>query len=106
MRWADHHVDQMLALRDLVCNHRWQEGWSQIVTQQQRQRRLKQSSAHNTEETPSNEPLTFAKLKAEGLLPEERTEADTSEHDSVRRPAEDHPWRNNIWPTRESWRWN
>ena len=106
MRWADHHVDQMLALRDLVCNHRWQEGWSQIVTQQQRQRRLKHSSAHNTEERPSNEPLTFAKLKAEGLLPEERTEADTSEHDSIRRPAEDHPWRNNIWPTRESWRWN
>lgn len=106
MRWAEHHVDPMLALRDLVCNHRWQEGWSQIVAQQQCQRRLKQLSVAKTKETPNGEPLTFAKLKAKGLLPEESAEVDDSKHESHRRPAKDHPWRNNIWPTRESWRWN
>jgi hypothetical protein len=27
MRWAEHHLDPMLALRDLVCNDRWDAGW-------------------------------------------------------------------------------
>jgi hypothetical protein len=106
MRWAEHHVDPLLALRDLVCNDRWQEGWSQIVAHQQIQRHLKQPLAEETEEMPGSQPLTFAQLKAAGLLPEDTTESDASENETVRRPADDHPWRRGLWPTRESWRWN
>ena len=106
MRWAEHHVDPMLALRDLVCSDRWQDGWSEIVAQQQRQRRLKQSSAGQAEETTSAEPLSFAKLKAAGLLPEDKTEVENSENKPAYRPGADHPWKNNKWPTKESWRWN
>ena len=106
MRWAPHHVDPMLALRDLVCNRRWSEGWSQIVTYQQKQRSLKRMAAVFTEEKPISEPITFAKLKKAGLLPAEKKPVKTSGGKSTRRPAADHPWRNNVWPTKESWRWN
>lgn len=35
MRWAEHHRDPTLALRNLVCNDRWEEGWQQVVLFQQ-----------------------------------------------------------------------
>jgi hypothetical protein len=60
MRWAPHHVDPMLALRDLVCNRRWSEGWSQIVTYQHKQRYRKRLAAGSTEEQPVSAPITFA----------------------------------------------
>lgn len=106
MRWAENHVDPLLALRDLVCNDRWQEGWSQIVAHQQNQRHLKQPLVADTEEMPSSQSFTFARLKAAGRLPEKKTERDVSENEADRRPADDHPWRQGLWPSRESWRWN
>jgi hypothetical protein len=106
MRWAPHHVDPMLALRDLHGSDRWEEGWSQIVAHQQWQRRVKRTSVRPAEEATSTEPHTFAKLKAKGLLPEHKTAVETSENKSPYRPGDDHPWRNNQWPTKESWRWN
>ena len=106
MRWAKHHVDPMLALRDLHCSDRWEEGWSQIVAHQQLQRRLKQASARQAAATPPTEPLTFAKLKATRLLPEEEIKVADPETKAPYRPAADHPWRKNKWPTKESWRWN
>jgi hypothetical protein len=42
MHWARSHVDPMLALRNIVCNDRWEEAWPQIVSglrQQERHRR-------------------------------------------------------------------
>lgn len=106
MRWAPHHVDPMLALRDLVCNRRWPEGWSQIVTYQQKQKRRKRKVAISTKEKRGPEPITFAKLKTDGLLPTEERTVMTSEKKPTHRPADDHPWRNDVWPTKESWRWN
>ncbi|MEZ4641760.1 MAG: hypothetical protein R3E31_03285 [Chloroflexota bacterium] len=29
-----------------------------------------------------------------------------SEKQAPYRPADDHPWKRNIWPTQEAWRWN
>lgn len=43
MHWARCHVDPILALRNIVCNDRWEEAWSQIVhtlRQQEHQRRF------------------------------------------------------------------
>ena len=31
MRWAKDHVNPMSALRNMVCNDRWDEGWAQIA---------------------------------------------------------------------------
>lgn len=107
MRWALHHVDPLLALRDLVCNRRWSEGWVQIVEHQQEQRRQKQmASVSVVTENPVSEPITFAKLRTAGLLPTAGNLVETSERKPPGHPADDHPWRNNIWPTREAWRWN
>jgi len=106
MRWAPHHVDPLLALRDLVCNRRWSEGWAQIVLHQQEQRRQKQMASVSVQENPVSEPITFAKLKTAGLLPTEEKTVETSARKPTGRPADDHPWRNDIWPTKESWRWN
>lgn len=43
MHWARCHVDPMLALRNIACNDRWEEAWSQIahtLRQQEHQRRF------------------------------------------------------------------
>ncbi len=34
MRWQDHNVNPMLALRNAVCNRRWQETWTSARTHQ------------------------------------------------------------------------
>ena len=31
MRWARTHINPLAALRNLVCNDRWEEGWAQIA---------------------------------------------------------------------------
>ena len=31
MRWAPEHVNPMVALRNLVCNNRWDEGWPHVA---------------------------------------------------------------------------
>jgi hypothetical protein len=107
MRWAPQHVDPLLALRDLIYSGRWQKGWDDIVAfqlQQQRERRCQ----HALEKQPAPPaPVTFSALQAAGLLPSPETE----EHPSPakqrpRRDPKDHPWRRNLWPTKESWRWS
>jgi hypothetical protein len=40
MHWDPSNVNPMLALRDALCNHRWEEVWQQ---QQRRQRDLRQA---------------------------------------------------------------
>ena len=44
MHWARPHVDPLLALRNVVCNDRWAEGWGQW-TQYQRQQTMSVSAA-------------------------------------------------------------
>lgn len=48
--WAPAHVNPMLALRNLVCNDRWAEGWSaitaQLRTQTAAQRRMLKNKRH------------------------------------------------------------
>jgi hypothetical protein len=107
MRWAEHNVDPLLALRDLLCNKRWDEGWQQIVVRQQQQRQNKRLRTAQEKQPPAPEPITFAALKAAGKLAQDQTPAKRPQKNTgSRRPAEDHPWRNGIWPTKESWRWN
>lgn len=107
MRWAPQHVDPMLSLRNLVCNKRWDEGWQQIVShhQQQRRKASRQSTPETTPDAP--EPLTFVALEKQGLLPpDEDVISVATEEAEAKQPAKDHPWRRGFWPTKESWRWN
>jgi hypothetical protein len=87
MRWAEQHFDPMLALRNLVCNGRWEEGWQQIVLFQQEQQLTKKVRAAEAKQPPPTEPITFARLQAAGLLPEDEP-ADASPA-----PTPKNPWR-------------
>jgi hypothetical protein len=42
MHWARHNVDPMLALRNIVCNDRWDQAWSQITRMRRYQAHLQQ----------------------------------------------------------------
>jgi hypothetical protein len=91
MRWAEANVDPMLALRNLICNDRWSQGWLQIVAyrhqQQSKKHRLKcrlalQSLAPATPDKPIEQTLpTLTQIK---------TKPDPQQ---PQRPAANHPWR-------------
>jgi hypothetical protein len=106
MRWAPQHVDPLLALRDLIYNERWSEGWDDIVTfrlQQQRQKRCQRALA---KQPPPSSPITFSALQAAELLPvADAPEELSPSQEKPKRDPKDHPWRRNLWPTKESWRW-
>ena len=104
MRWAEQHLDPMLALRNLVCNERWEEGWQQIALFHHEQQVTSRIRAADAKRPPTT-PITFKALKAAGLLPEDELPDDTMSP-KAGGPPPDHPWRNNKWPTREAWRWN
>lgn len=108
MRWAEHHLDPMLSLRNLVCNGRWETGWQQIVLFQQEQQLLKRLRLAKAKQSPPPEPITLAPVKVADKLPETDNSDEPSSEQKPKswRPAEDHPWRKGIWPTKESWRWN
>lgn len=95
MRWAEHHVDPMLSLRNLLCNDRWDDTWPKIVAY--RRRSQKRRRRQPEESTPSLKPITFANVQ---VAPEEGSQP------AQTKPKEDHPWRRGIWPTREAWRWS
>jgi hypothetical protein len=107
MRWAPQHVNPMLSLRNLVCNKRWNEGWQQIVTHHQQQRRKASWQSGPEAKLGAPKSLTLAALEKQGLLPpNEDLKSGTSEEVEVKQPDKDHPWRRGFWPTKESWRWN
>lgn len=56
MHWARPHVDPMLALRNLVCNDRWAEGWPHLV-QQQRQAAAARRQARRQLRQPPPAPV-------------------------------------------------
>lgn len=107
MRWAPQHVDPILALRDLYCSKRWNEGWDAIVSfqlQQQREKRCQRSLAKQPTPPP---PVTFSALQAAGLLPDPYASKERpAVQKKPKRDPKDHPWRRNRWPTKESWRWS
>jgi hypothetical protein len=100
MRWAGPHIDPMLALRNLLANDRWDSTWPEIVAYRQRQ--LQQKRCHSHQQTADrsvgpDKPITLADVKV------------APEPTAISRPTtpkEDHPWRRNLWPTREAWRWS
>ena len=107
MRWAPQHVDPLLALRDLLCNDRWQAGWDDIVSHCWHERHRQQRHTASALQPAPKEPITFAALEAAGLLatPAELEQTQPAQSNSTN-PAKDHPWRRDIWPTKEAWRWN
>jgi hypothetical protein len=46
MHWAEHHVNAMLALRNIICSDRWKEEWSKIEARLQQQTRQRRDLLH------------------------------------------------------------
>lgn len=112
MRWADDNVDPMLALRNLVCNGRWSDGWQQIVAfhwQQCRQAWREHARRQRPAAPPI--PITSAAVKVASPTKQQGNE-DPSQplvspaRKEPYRPPANHPWRRNLWPSKEAWRGN
>lgn len=109
MHWARTHVDPMLALRNVVCNDRWEEAWPQIVAylrqreaagraERHRKRRAARPSAPLNPPTaavstlaPVPQAVELPGLPSRVLTPTPLTGPRTSE--KPRQPAPNHPWR-------------
>jgi hypothetical protein len=94
MRWAEANVDPMLALRNLICNDRWKQGWQQIVTYR-RQQQLKKHRHKCRLALQALPPVTPVKPTEPGPPPLTPTKIkpDPGPPKRTRRPAADHPWR-------------
>jgi hypothetical protein len=46
MHWAEHHVNAMLALRNIICSDRWKEEWLKIEVRLQQQTRQRRNRPH------------------------------------------------------------
>jgi hypothetical protein len=109
MHWARSHVDPMLALRNIVCNDRWEEAWPQIVGYL-RQRDAARRAERQRKRREARAPAALDRLMmAEPALPTlpvttelprrpDRAPAPTAvvvppKSEGSRRPAPNHPWR-------------
>lgn len=106
MHWARAHVDPLLALRNVVCNNRWDEAWPQIAAQLRQQARDQRAArrhrrcarAHvkpQAEATPAPadhaaQSLTTAAMPVAAVsAPPPGSNAPPA----PRRPGANHPWR-------------
>jgi len=108
MRWEPAHVNAMLALRNLACNDRWDQGWQAIrqrwqqEAQAQRRQRAARSSPQPADEPsspavplvqtqasdhPKTPPAGMVTVTQQTLPVAERTGSQPT------RPAATHPWR-------------
>ncbi len=109
MRWADRHVNAMLALRNLACNDRWETGWPAIrhgwQQEVQTKRRLRLSRAAATtagDRSAPAEPIpqipppasVVTQHHTRTAVSDETRPAPTGQTGSHgTRPAATHPWR-------------
>jgi hypothetical protein len=108
MPWAPRQVDPMLALRNVVCNDRWEEAWPQIVAslcqraaarraerqQKRRQARvpLAADQTLGAEFTGPPAPVAIAPPVGPGAS-SVAVDSPRPETGGPRRPAPNHPWR-------------
>lgn len=97
MRWAKHHVDPMLSLRNLHANKRWHEGWQQLTSYRQEQR---WASRPRPKPKPVKPPLPFNSIAVAPQTVNPPITSDDTVPKKPWRPADDHPWRRNKWPYR------
>ena len=88
MHWADANINPLLALRNAVCNDRWDEVWKQIEAEQRRRtaaRRRANQQARQTARVAVAAPLIVPAAVAHRPAPSTRP--------TTGRSAASHPWR-------------
>jgi hypothetical protein len=105
--WARAHVNPMVALRTLVCNDRWEEGWPQIAMQLRHQATEQRRVLRQKRRLPpiSSPPLSPASGNGPAAVqttvvtspPVAPPASDSTDSTVINRapyrPAPDHPWR-------------
>lgn len=105
--WARAHVNPMVALRTLVCNDRWEEGWPLIVVQLRHQATEQRRALRQKRRLPpiSSPPLSLAPgggtavqttaVAAPPVIapPASDPTASVITNREPYRPAPNHPWR-------------
>jgi hypothetical protein len=101
MHWTRAHVDPMLALRNIVCNDRWDEAWPQITTQLRQQAQQRRMARHQqrrpaapSQPGPAPQPSPVPPLPAASTsnnLPSSASPPKSSS--GTWRPPANHPWR-------------
>jgi hypothetical protein len=108
MRWEPVHVNALLALRNLACNDRWDQGWQAIRHrwQQEAQAQRKQRAARSSPQ-PADEPSSPAvppvqtqvsdhpEMPPAGMVTVTQQTRPVAERTGSQptRPAATHPWR-------------
>jgi hypothetical protein len=91
MRWAERHVDPLLALRNLIANDRWTEGWKQLINYRQQQR---WTSSGQTKTKPIPPPITLDSVRVAPEPDGLSTQTANNRPKKHRyRPPDNHPWR-------------
>ena len=102
MHWQRGHVDAMLALRNLLCNDRWEQEWphikTRLVTQAQHrrfpacQKRLETVQMQEQEAALAAQHAQFVALHPAWLADQPPLQPPAPTPRSAK-PARDHPWR-------------
>jgi hypothetical protein len=96
MHWAPEHLNPMVALRNLVCNDRWEEDWPKIVAQlrlQAAQRRQRLRDQRASQKQPQGLPLSPVKPPVLPSPPAPEPSPASPNSSGPYRPAPNHPWR-------------
>jgi hypothetical protein len=100
MHWAEANVNPMLALRNAICNDRWDEVWMQIEADQRCQERTRRLFRQRQRRALAH-PDAHERSAEEAGAGQQSGRHDRHGHDAVPappvaeqgRPADDHPWR-------------
>jgi hypothetical protein len=90
MHWQRVNVNAMLALRNLECNGRWQEGWRQIEQLNQKVRFAKRQARRTS---PLSDPVLTEAASPMPPLSPPCPKAPSPKPPYSGKPAPDHPWR-------------
>jgi hypothetical protein len=111
MHWAIPHVNPMLALRNILCSERWQEGWQQIIKTLRQQERQRRKDLHQKHKCDAQErlprPIQPQVLKTPALpqpVPVAPILADPKLPHKPSIPAPNHPWRRSPFGKAKFWR--
>jgi hypothetical protein len=93
MHWARPSVTPMLALRNAVCNDRWDEAWQQSTAQIQRAGLVRRAIQPKRVAAPEATPSHAAPVPAPAVEPQANPSASS-------KPAATHPWRRTNYATK------
>jgi hypothetical protein len=97
MHWARGNVNGMVALRALVCSHRWAEGWVAIRVQWRQERTAQRTARARASVVASPVAIPLPPPLAPMVVPRRRPPQRLVVNG---RPTADHPWRRRFLPPR------